>query len=121
MSPVKQLCASWSSAGSLPSPVGGFVACGIPPPGRLLAVVSSVLLEVSSLDEEDDDDEDEVRDEDEDDVEVADEVLATTGSSFLSLLSSRISATAMPARTTTPAATSAMIVPLLFFGGCWPY
>src|SRR3954447_14468082 len=110
MSPVQQLCASWSSAGSLPSPVGGFVAGGMPPPGTLLAVVSSVLLEVSSLDE-DDDDEDDVRDED--DVEVADEVPATTGSSPLSLLRNRIRATATPARTTTPATTSAMIVPLL--------
>src|SRR4051812_4843769 len=113
MSPSWQAWASEFQVGSLPRPVGSTVAGGM-----LLFVDVSVLVEVSSvLDDEDDDEEDAELDE-LPEVEAADVVAAAVEVS--SLFRKRISPTAMPARTITPATTRAMTVPLLLFGGCWP-
>src|SRR3954463_9532618 len=109
MSPSWQAWASEFQVGSLPRPAGSMVAGGM-----LLFDDVSVLVEVSSvLDDEDAELED-------DDallelVAAADVVLpAVEVSSFL--FRKRTSPTAMPARTTTPATTRAMTVPLLLFG-----
>src|SRR3954463_2198817 len=110
MSPSWQAWASEFQVGSLPRPSGSIVGGGM-----LLFEEVSVLVEVSSvLDDEDDDEED-----DELDALLAAEGAAgdeAGGEPLSSLFRKRISPTAIPATTMTPATTRAMTVPLLLFG-----
>src|SRR4051794_32050162 len=113
MSPSWQDCASEFQVGSLPRPAGSIVAGGV----LVLADVSVLVLVSSVLDDEDDD---ELDDDDEllGLVVAAADVVLPAVEVLSSLFRKRTSATAMPARTTTPATTRAMTVPLLLFGGC---